>query len=166
MESIVRTLGPWLALTWGILGTGVWAFNGVRAATSDAEPSVDVLLFALALTVTGVTLGITFSVVAGLIGGRRHPAKATVEKQSLWMVPMGVGLLGIVTAPLFDGSRLSTLEWVLLTAGALTGGFLLGIVPKVGPSHLASGASGPGGPTLSGVQRGTGSQERTDARQL
>ena len=67
MESIARMLGRWLALTWGILGTGAWAFNGVSAVTSDAEPSLDVLLFALALTVTGVTLGITFSVVAGLI---------------------------------------------------------------------------------------------------
>ena len=143
-------LGPWAALTWGIVGTGAWAFNGVRAVTSDAEPSLDVLLFPLALTVTGVTLGITFSVVAGLIGRGRHPDNATAEEQSLWMLPMGVGFLGIVTAPLFDGSPLSTLDWVLLTAGALTGGFLLGTVPRVGLSRLPSRASDLAGPTLTG----------------
>jgi hypothetical protein len=129
-------LAPWLALTWGILGAGAWAFNGVRAVTSDAEPSLDALLFALALTVTGVTVGITFSVVVGLIGRGRHPDNATAEEQSLWMLPMGVGLLGLVTAPLFDGSPLSTMDWVLLAAGALAGGFVLGTVPRVRPRRV------------------------------
>lgn len=40
MERITRKLEPWLALTWGTLGAGVWAFNAVDAVTSDAEPSL------------------------------------------------------------------------------------------------------------------------------
>ena len=150
MEPIVRMLAPWLALTWGILGTGAWAFNGVRAVTSDAEPSLDALLFALALTVTGVTVGITFSVVVGLIGRGRHPDNASAEEQLLWLLPMGVGLLGLVTGPLFDGSPLSTMDWVSLAAGALAGGFVLGIAPRVRPRRLPSTASDLAGPPLTG----------------
>ena len=150
MEPIVRMLGPWAALTWGILGSLVWAFNVVGAVTGDSEPSLDGLLIALALTVTGVTIGITFGVIAGLIGRRRRPDNATAEEQSSWMLPMGVGLLGLVTAPLFDGSPLSTMDWVLLAAGALTGGFVLGTVPRVGLSRLPSTASDLAGPPVTG----------------
>ena len=118
MERTTRMLALWGALAWGILGTVVWASNGVDAVISDAEPSLDALLFALALTMTGVTIGITFGVVAGLIRRGRHPDNTTAEGQLSWMLPMGVGLLGLVTTPLFDGSPLSTMDWVLLAAGA------------------------------------------------
>ena len=148
MERIVRVLGPWLALTWAILGTGAWAFNGVQAVTSDTEPSFDALLFALALTMTGVTLGITFSVVAGLLWSGRHPEDGTAEDQALWMLPMGWGLLGLMTAPLFDGSPLSTMDWVVLAAGSLASGFILGTVPRVRLRRVPSTASDPAGPTF------------------
>lgn len=150
MERITQRLGLWAALAWGILGTGVWASNGVHGVISDAEPSLDALLFALALTVTGVTIGITFSVVVRLIGRGRHPDNATAEEQLLWMLPMGVGLLGLVTSPIFDGSPLSTMEWVLLAAGALAGGFVLGIAPRVRRGRLPSTASDLAGRPLTG----------------
>lgn len=146
MERTTRMLGLWGALAWGILGTGVWASNGVHAVISDAEPSLDALLFALALTMTGVTIGITFGVVAGLIRQGRHPDNTTAEGQLSWMPPMGVGLLGLVTTPLFNGSPLSTMDWVLLAAGALTGGFIVGIAPRMRPRRLPSTESAVAGP--------------------
>lgn len=150
MEPIVRMLEPWIALAWGVLGTLVWAFNVVGAVASDPAPSLDAVLIVLALTVTGVTVGITVRVVAELIVRGRHLDGATGEEQSLWMLPMGVGLLGLVTTPVFGGSPLSTMEWVVLGGGALAGGFILGTVPRVGPRRPPPTATSLAGPPLTG----------------
>lgn len=145
MERITRKLEPWLALTWGTLGAGVWAFNAVDAVTSDAEPSLDAVLVALALTVTGVIIGITLHVVIGLLWSERFPATATYVRAP-WMLLMGLGLLGLVAVPLFS-STLTTIDWVLLVGGSLTSGFILGTVLAAPTRRLEGTESTPLSPS-------------------
>lgn len=94
---------------------------------------------------TGVTVGIAFRLVAGLLWSGRYLDNATADEQTVWMLPMGVGLLGLVTAPVFDGSPLSTMDCVLLGAGSLASGFVLGTVPGVRLRRAPSTASDPAG---------------------
>lgn len=46
-------------------------------------------------------------------------------------MPMAVGMWGIATDPVFDGSVTGLLAWASLSAGSLASGFALGVAPEV-----------------------------------
>jgi hypothetical protein len=146
MTNLDRTLGPWTALAWAVIATGTWAMNGVKAASSDSAPSTDVVLVAVSLIMTGVAVGVTVNVVLGLLRSRR-PEYASTDEAMLWMLPTGIGVLGLAVWPLLEGS-LATIDWVLLVVGSLASGFILGLMSGTPIRRHITASSRPVGPPL------------------
>ena len=149
MTSIDRSNVPWVGLTWGILATAAWAFNAVIAVTIGSAPSMDVLLVALSLTMTGMSIGVTVNVIVGLIRSRRPPRRddMAADEAALWGLPMGAALLGFAVWPLLEPLN-AVIDWVLLVVGTLAGGFVIGTVAGARLRRYISTAARPGGPPV------------------
>lgn len=131
MESTDRSLGPWVAVLWGGLAAVAWVSNGISAVTSDAGPSLDALVFALALAMAGLSIGIAVNVFFALGRWGRYSRGAVSDDPALWLLPMGIGMLGLAMEPVFDGSVSSLIAWVWLAGCSLASGFTLGVAPEV-----------------------------------
>lgn len=116
-----------LLLLTASLAAVAWASQAVRVLVADREPSVRALVVCVATVLLGFALGRIMWVLTAASRAARQPSVAvdpTVSGGSF--VFLALALIGLGATPLTAAS-ITTVDWVLMVAGALAGGLLLGV---------------------------------------
>lgn len=123
MGRTLRLFGLWADLIWAILATAVWAVIGVAAANGTL-PSTNGLVFVLAMTLVGVSINITIQLVLALLRVGYYSDDATPDSTPPLGFTTAIGMLGLATVYLLDGS-LQTMEWAMIGLFSIAGGSAL-----------------------------------------
>lgn len=127
-----------LLLLVATLAAVVWASQAVRVLVADREPSVRALVACVATVLLGFALGGLVWVLSAPVRVARPPAAASdVHELRGSLVFLALALIGLGATPLTAAST-TTVEWVLMVAGALVGGLLLGVAHAAGDRRVGA----------------------------